>query len=978
MPLSDWLERTPRARHGLRLAMLAGVIVGVTMVVRAATSFVPDNQPAGGISRLALTSYNLTTGTEVVYRPGYRAGTWAGELMANHIDEQGDIAITSPWAQANAAVLLDAQNWDTGRRIVTRNGSGVAVPLRWAQLSTTQQSALGSATTGPRLLNYVRGDRSNEYPLGASLRERTTVLGDIQHSSLLHWNHGNGKRRLYVGANDGMLHVFDAATGAEVFAYVPSMLLARLPMLAARPYVRMLYVDGALAMSDVVSGGVTKTWLVGALGGGGRGLFMLDMTSPDAADETAAAAKVKWEISSATSGFANLGHTYAAPRITRLKNGVAAVVLGNGYNNTGNGRASLLVVNADTGALIREIDTGVGTTGSPNGLSSPTLVDTDGDGMVDLVYAGDIDGNLWRFNLGTADPNGFTVTRMMTTSPAQAITVAPVIVPHVAGGRMALFGTGRLLTPGDASDTAVHYVYGYWDGAPATNTTWLTQTLTGTTFGGMQLRYASTNAPNWTAGGHLGWRLALAAGERVVGDSPFANSDRFYFVSSNPTVPAAAAGEPSGVSWLHELDFASGGAPGYSVFDVNGDDEINVADKVNGQVIVAKQLGAGIYSQPALADLATRSLTLFNWQSGLSNSPSSPVAHEPGVSGGHFDVDLYHRASGSFSQIKHVHEYDDKYDVTGVNFLNASDAGFNLSNAITSTSTGFKLLVANQYLNPAAKLSVAGADFVSVKAYGQLATATDAVSLLSSLPTYTRATINTLAFNLPIDAFKSKDWWGDGGVVRAGLIPTQTGCVNKVTTTGATPRLGPNGERHDGALTVQLIRSDTPASALELNYPAGGAKYGWRVKLADFSYVLAEYTTFWHHPNGKCYGDVGWVPNAPENVSAASTRSVNRAAGSADPVDGIFTATVPSTVTVTSITTAAAGDTVTTTTRYSDGKTSTVSVRNNNNGTETVTSTTREGQVQTSVRTVGSTAVRGSEEVLAGTRRLTWREIIRQ
>ena len=981
MKPSDGLKAALGACRGLRPALLAGAAIGLTLLVRAAAPFVPDNQPDGWVSRPTLTSYNLTSGNEVVFRTDYRVGSWSGGLRANHIDAYGQVASTSPWATDNAAALLDAQSWDTGRRIVTRNSAGNPVALRWSQLSADQQALLGNSTSGPRLLNYVRGDRSNEYPQAAALRERTTVLGDIQHSTLLHWNHGNGKRRLYVGANDGMLHVFDAASGAEVFAYVPSMLLSRLPRLAARPYVHSLFVDGSLAMSDVVVGSSTRTRLVGALGGGGKGLFMLDMSNPDAADEAAAASKLMWEITPASAGFANLGYTYAAPRLARLKHGVAAVVVGNGYNNTGNGRASLLVIDADTGALIREIDTGSGSTASPNGLSSPTLVDRDGDGRVDLVYAGDLDGNLWRFDLSSSSPASYSVSRLMTTSPAQAITVAPVIVPHVAGGRLALFGTGRMLSSADASDTAVHYVYGFWDGAPAGNTSWLTQTLTGTSSGGKTLRLASSNVPNWNAGGHLGWKLALAAGERVVGEAPFVNADRYYFVSSNPTVPASATGQPTGANWIHELDFTSGGAPANSVFDINGDEEINDGDRVNGEVVVGRLLGAGLYSQPTLVDLERRSLTLFNWQSGLSDLPPATTTSDPGVSGGHFDVDLYHRASGTFKAVKHVHEYDDKYDVTGVNFLNASDAGFNLSNAIPATDTGFKVLVANQYLNPAARLSVGGADFLPVKAYGQLATATDPSVLLASLPSYSRANINTLAFKLPLDAFLSKDWWGDGGPVRAGLIPTQTGCVNKVSSDGSTPRLGPNGERHDGALTVQLIAANTPASALELNYPAGGAKYGWRVKIANFGYVLAEYTTFWHHPNGKCYGDSGWVANAPQDTSA-STSTGTRAAGSTDPTDGVFSASVPNGVTVTSITTAVSSSsgsaTTTTTTVYSDGLRSTISVRDNGNGTETVTTTDRQGQVQTMLRRVGGMAVRGTEEVLSGTRRLSWREIVRQ
>jgi hypothetical protein len=158
-----------------------------------------------------------------------------------------------------------------------------------------------------------------------------------------------------------------------------------------------------------------------------------------------------------------------------------------------------------------------------------------------------------------------------------------------------------------------------------------------------------------------------------------------------------------------------------------------------------------------------------------------------------------------------------------------------------------------------------------------------------------------MVYNLPLDAFASKDWWGTaqtfGGTTaaarndgddhnpRAGLIPTQTGCVNGVAADGTSSPLGALGERHNGALTLQLIRADTPYTALELNVP-GNVKYGWRVRAQDYAaYVLAEYTSFWHHPNGKCYGKLGWVPNPPQDFTGNS-----KAAKSNDGTDpkGVF------------------------------------------------------------------------------------------
>jgi hypothetical protein len=255
-----------------------------------------------------------------------------------------------------------------------------------------------------------------------------------------------------------------------------------------------------------------------------------------------------------------------------------------------------------------------------------------------------------------------------------------------------------------------------------------------------------------------------------------------------------------------------------------------------------------------------------------NNTASDTDSTSPGIAGGHFDFDIYYYASGKYGDRKHIHQYDDKYDVTGVNMLAPSEMDFKVTNGITNPATTFKILVMNQYLNPAAKLAIGpGTGEVSVKTYGNLASETNAATLLAGLPTYTTANISRFIFNAPKTAFHSQDWWGTGGdgLDRAGIIPTQTGCVNHVSSTGVPDTLGPQGERYDGALTIQIIKDTTPDSALELNVP-GDVRYGWRVKAASFtSYVLTEYTVFWHHPNGKCYGAVGWVRNPPEDFSSS-------------------------------------------------------------------------------------------------------------
>jgi len=164
-------------------------------------------------------------------------------------------------------------------------------------------------------------------------------------------------------------------------------------------------------------------------------------------------------------------------------------------------------------------------------------------------------------------------------------------------------------------------------------------------------------------------------------------------------------------------------------------------------------------------------------------------------------------------------------------------------------------------------------------------------TVLAAQPVYTRNAYNPdgtsfrLIINLPVTAFNSIDWWGEGDPPRAGVIPNQTGCVNGVNDNGSTDDVGPNGERFNGALTVTIIKHDTPADALELNVP-GEPEYGWRVKVTAApnpfaAWVLAEYTMFWHHPNGECYNDATWVPDPPLEDETGTPDP--RPSGTADP-----------------------------------------------------------------------------------------------
>jgi type IV pilus assembly protein PilY1 len=349
------------------------------------------------------------------------------------------------------------------------------------------------ATNAENMLNYLRGDATNEEKNGGTFRNRIQKLGDIVHSSPTHKG-----GYLYAGGNDGMLHVFKAADGKEVFAYVPKLVFENLEQLSDPLYVHRYYVDLSPAAKGVKFSGVDKTILVGGLGKGGRGYYALDITDPAAiTTEAALAGKVMWEYpnaGTAQSEIDDVGYSFSKAAIVNSKAGWV-VIVGNGYNSV-SGKAKLLILDAETGSLLKSIDTGVG---DCNGLSIPVPIDVDYDDKVDYVYAGDLKGNMWKFDLtvpGPTDPGydaafdpedyfdvaykyaatyTYSGLQKIGTTPMplfqaksnagpQPITAKPDVMVHPdKEGYMVVFGTGKYLGESDIADTSTQTIYGIWD-----------------------------------------------------------------------------------------------------------------------------------------------------------------------------------------------------------------------------------------------------------------------------------------------------------------------------------------------------------------------------------------------------------------------------------------------------------------------------------------------------------------------------------
>lgn len=621
----------PTAFFGNSEASLASAFESIVGDIQAKTSTA---------SSAAVNAGSWNAGSRV-YQAKFNSVDWSGTLAAYSVSSAGVVGSTPVW---DAATRLGAQNWDTGRNVLTYKGSASlgsrGVPFRWpsnpaspsaTEIDASQADAIdrNSAGTidgfGSQRLRFLRGDASYESrncgtpPCAApQFRNRPSgKLGDIVNSapvfvgapafgyaddfesasySSFASTYRDRTQVLYVGANDGMLHAFNAANGDEMFAYVPSAVYSNLSALSSSTYTHRYFVDGSPTVGDVFYAGAWHTLLVAGMRAGASGLYALDVTNPANFSEVNAASVVRWEFQDA-----DLGHVYGQPLLVKTNDGKWAVIVSGGYNvGNASGRAFLFVIDAQTGALVRKIDTGVGTAASPNGLSAPAAIDTNGDGIVDVVYAGDLNGNLWKFNLGSSTPASWGLgnggSPLFTTGTNQAITGTPDVTRHPKGGYLVGFGTGRYLSTGDTTSTEDQAIYAIWDNlstGTVTSGQLQVQTVLATA-ARSSIDFRLTSYAVGTPGDTListkdslitpasyystkrGWMLTLpTSGERVVTDATF-RAGRLILTSMIPDASTPCVGGGSG--WLMELDAITGNRLGTTTFDTNGDHTLSTGD----------------------------------------------------------------------------------------------------------------------------------------------------------------------------------------------------------------------------------------------------------------------------------------------------------------------------------------------------------------------------------------------------------------
>lgn len=539
------------------------------------------------------------------FSPDSANNDWSGNIIARHINPATGQVLTSAVGDWDSEPLLDARVSPTSnsRVIYTFNSAGSRKNFDAASLSATELayfankgSLLGQypalATTDQAILNsssamvgFLRGDTAN---LGTVFRDRQHVLGDTVHSKPIFveaptadytdagyaaFKAAQASRigTLYVGANDGMIHAFDETTGAERWAYVPKLLMPNMYLLAEKFYLsgHHFFVDGEQVIGDVkFSNGNWKTILVSGMGKGARGFVALDVTDPNNPLPL-------WEIchDSTLCGVSNvnLGYSFGNPVITkRPSDGKWVVIVTSGHNNVspGDGKGRLYVLDAETGAILNGSGSGTsnssGSTSAPSGLSrlNVWVDDPQYDNTGKYAYAGDLNGDMWRFDL---TGSSVSVMKMGTfrnaSGQTQPVTVKPELM-KCDSLPMVVLGTGKLLGQSDLTTTQIQSLYGIVDkGVPYPNASLASGSFrvdnlvqqTSTTSGSNITM--SNNAVNLT-GGANGWFYDLPAGERVNID-PAVALGTLTIVGNTPT--SSNACENQGISTFYTVAGCTGG-----------------------------------------------------------------------------------------------------------------------------------------------------------------------------------------------------------------------------------------------------------------------------------------------------------------------------------------------------------------------------------------------------------------------------------
>ena len=581
-------------------AMLASTLSGTLAALRARL---------GSAAAAASSNLEPVPGDNLVFAASYRNVQWDGELEARTVDPaSGAVSQQVLWS-AQAQLRRQAQD---GSRVIHTDAPaspGTRLkPFAWQNLSDTEKAHFNflcapaarltqcgdfnasqlALVTGERLVNYLRGDSSAAAGSGALFRPRDRVLGDIVNAQPLYvgapaFNYADAGHaafraarasraaRVYVGANDGMLHAFHvsgADAGREAWAYVPAPMLPRLFLLADRNYAAMHrpYVDASPVAGDICPNAPAacaasdwRTILVGGYGAGGRGYYALDITDPDAP-------RALWQYTAADDN--DLGLSFGNPVITKDSDGTWVVILASGYNNAspGDGKGYLYVLKAADGSLRRKIGTGEGSDDTPSGLARINAwVESPSDNTARYVYGGDLLGNLWRFDISAGSVLKLAELGNVGNVGTQPVTTRPELAVVRSGGQryaVVAVGTGRYLGLSDIADVSQQSIYVVKDelgntglGRVRTEGVLRPRTLTASDDGNS--RRIAGDTLDW--GRDKGWYVDLNPANASAGERVNVGMDlQLGMLKAVGNVPSNNACAQGGSAWLYVMDLGTG------------------------------------------------------------------------------------------------------------------------------------------------------------------------------------------------------------------------------------------------------------------------------------------------------------------------------------------------------------------------------------------------------------------------------------
>lgn len=612
---------------------------------------------------VAASAVALTTGTRK-FVPYYTSNQWWGNVKMINLTPAGDengvaweVVETDNLGKPTGNAKIGAP---ASRKIYTWTPATKGIPFTWSALApgfvasgpSSNTATLLHHTVNAAVVDYLRGDRGLEGETKA-YRKREAILGDIVNSTpaFIKNNSNFGYERLpaatpgfssygaymtakgarsegvlFIGANDGMVHAFREGTaagvggGSEIFAFIPQGVYGNLHELASKAYKHRYYVDGPMTESDayinapdLAGSGSVLRWtnlVLGSAGAGGRTVFALDVTQPLAMNEKS----VLWEANYRSAGMDDLGYVMTAIESGITASGDWVAILGNGPYGA-SGRAHLFVLNLSTGQLLKKIDTNADTA---NGLGGVRVV-RNANGMIVGAYAGDLKGNVWRFDLSAGSKAAWPSSGQLLFSAKdpggqpQPITAAPGVVPRAdLGGYMVIVGSGKLYDNDDHLSIQQQAAYGLWDKATFGGTatfsaiagtatlipisTVLEKVGTSTTnLDGATSYYRTTASRTVDWAVDRGWVISydLMKGQRTIFSiEPTKQVVRVDTIAPRLSQVACAAGTSPGINYL--VQPLTGTCRNDATFDLNNDGDFTLAKDSNACIYTTEADGEDV------------------------------------------------------------------------------------------------------------------------------------------------------------------------------------------------------------------------------------------------------------------------------------------------------------------------------------------------------------------------------------------------